>query len=113
MTLGAVEVAVAFFQEYTMSSAEECIPCSPGWVTELITQRAGETGAAGAGNASRSSRGSGDPEKPRPRAMGGVPSLRMRCVQSQRSPVPVWSRGGCVCGPAKPCSSVQRLLTAC
>ena len=96
-----------------MSSAEECIPCSPGRVTELITRRAGGTRAAGAGNTSRSGRGAGDPEKPQPRAVGGVPSFCMRCVQSQRSPVPVWSRGVRVCGPAKPCSSVQRLLTAC
>lgn len=56
-----------------MSSAEECVPCSPGRVTELITRRAGGTGTAGAGNTSRSGRGAGDLEKPQPRAMGGVP----------------------------------------
>lgn len=44
-----------------------------------------------AGNASRSGRGV--PEKPRPGAVGGELSLCMRCVQSQRSLVPVWSRG--------------------
>lgn len=71
-----------------MSPAEECIPCSSGRVTELITRRAGGIGAAGAGNASRRGRGAGDSEKPHPRRTGGVPSLCMRCVQSQRSPGP-------------------------
>lgn len=49
-----------------MSSVEECIPCSPGRVTELITQRAGGTRAARAGNASRGDWGAGDPAKPQP-----------------------------------------------
>lgn len=88
MTLRAVEVTVAFFQEYAMSSAEECIPCSPGRVTELITRRAGGTRAARAGNASRNGRGAGDPEKPQPRWVGGVPSFCMRCVQKPTQPGP-------------------------
>lgn len=40
------------------------------------------------------------------------PSACVAC-KGNAAPVPVWSRGVCVCGPAKPCSSVQRLLTAC
>lgn len=40
------------------------------------------------------------------------PSACVAC-KANAVPDPVWSRGACVCGPAKPCSSVQRLLTAC
>lgn len=117
MTLLAVEVAVALFQQYAMSSAEECVPCSPGRVTELITRRArgGDRGGWGQETFPGVAGGLPSPSTaPAPwQEEEEKPSPCMRCVQRQRGPVPVWSRGGCVCGPAKPCSSVQRLLTAC
>lgn len=86
MTLLAVEVAVALFQQYAMSSAEECVPCSPGRVTELITRRArgGGPGRPGAGNISRCGRGAPEPQhSPSPVAGGGGEAVPVHALRAK------------------------------
>lgn len=95
MTLLAVEVAVALFQQYAMSSAEECVPCSPGRVTELITQRArGGTGAAGGRKHFPAwPGGSRAPAQPQPRGRRRRRSRPRACVACKGNAAPS------LCGP--------------
>lgn len=111
MTLRAVEVAVAFFQEHARSPCPGMhththIPHPRAGGTELITP-------GRAGNASRGcwggTRGAGSPREGAARREGRVPGQELRAERGRCVVRGVF----CVCGPAEPRSSVQRLLTAC
>lgn len=108
MTLRAVEVAVALFQEYTPSPGQECPRGSPGRGDRV------NPGVSGRERVRKSCPGLPRGRSPREggtRRDGRVPGQELRAEPALRGRCVVL--GVCVCGPAEPRSSVQRLLTAC